>query len=85
VQGSTAYADLENALPGGGDGRITIAVLDGPVDLAHPCFAGARLTELQTLAAGSVGGRWRTARMSPASSSASRAAPCGGSHRPAAG
>jgi cyanobactin maturation PatA/PatG family protease len=57
VQGSTAYADLENALPGGGDGRITIAVLDGPVDLAHPCFAGARLTELQTLAAGSVGGR----------------------------
>jgi cyanobactin maturation PatA/PatG family protease len=57
VQGSTAYADLERALPGGGDGRITIAVLDGPADLAHPCFAGARLTELQTLAAGSGGGR----------------------------
>jgi hypothetical protein len=57
VQGSSAYAELERALPGGGDGRITIAVLDGPVDLAHPCFAGARLTELPTLAAGSGGGR----------------------------
>jgi hypothetical protein len=57
VQGSSAYADLETALPGGGDGRITVAVLDGPVDLQHPCFAGARLTELQTLAAGNGGGR----------------------------
>jgi cyanobactin maturation PatA/PatG family protease len=57
VQGSTAYADLERALPGGGDERITIAVLDGPVDLAHPCFAGARLEKLETLAAGSGGGR----------------------------
>ncbi len=26
-----------------GDPRIAIAVLDGPVDLAHPCFAGAAL------------------------------------------
>jgi cyanobactin maturation PatA/PatG family protease len=26
-----------------GDPRIRVAVLDGPVDLAHPCFAGARL------------------------------------------
>jgi cyanobactin maturation PatA/PatG family protease len=59
VQGSEAYADLERALPGGGDGRITIAVLDGPVDLAHPCFAGARLEKLETLAAGSGGGRAR--------------------------
>jgi cyanobactin maturation PatA/PatG family protease len=57
VQGSKTYADLERALPGGGDERITIAVLDGPVDLAHPCFAGAKLTELPTLAAGSGGGR----------------------------
>ncbi len=57
MQGSTAYADLERALPGGGDERITIAVLDGPVDLAHPCFAGARIEKLETLAAGSGGGR----------------------------
>src|SRR5437764_962139 len=27
-----------------GDERICIAVLDGPVDLAHPCFDGAKLT-----------------------------------------
>jgi len=27
-----------------GDSRIRIAVLDGPVDVAHPCFRGARLT-----------------------------------------
>jgi hypothetical protein len=71
VRGSETYADLERALPGGGDRRITIALLDGPVDLAHPCFAGARLTELQTLAAGSGGGR----------ALASRAARCGGSRR----
>lgn len=29
--------------PGGGDPRITVAVLDGPVDLAHRCFEGAAL------------------------------------------
>src|SRR5262245_26385166 len=28
-----------------GHPQIRIAVLDGPVDLAHPCFAGARLEE----------------------------------------
>ncbi len=55
MRGLGAYADLERALPGGGDERITIAVLDGPVDLLHPCFAGARLSELQTLAAASGG------------------------------
>jgi len=33
-----------------GDPRITIAVLDGPVDRSHPCFAGADLTEVETLA-----------------------------------
>lgn len=32
-----------------GDPRICIAVLDGPVDRSHPCFAEARLTELPTL------------------------------------
>jgi len=28
-----------------GDPRVRIAVLDGPVDLAHPCFEGAKLEE----------------------------------------
>jgi hypothetical protein len=32
-----------------GDPRICIAVLDGPVDGSHPCFAGAQLTALPTL------------------------------------
>src|SRR5262245_66469687 len=27
-----------------GDTRVTIAVLDGPVDSGHSCFRGARLT-----------------------------------------
>jgi cyanobactin maturation PatA/PatG family protease len=35
-----------------GDPRICIAVLDGPVDQSHPCFAGANLTQLQTLVSG---------------------------------
>jgi hypothetical protein len=37
-----------------GDPDIGIAVLDGPVDLAHPCFRGARLSQLTTLANGKV-------------------------------
>jgi hypothetical protein len=37
-----------------GDPAITIAVLDGPVDLAHPCFAGAELTEVATLTGGAA-------------------------------
>ncbi|WP_375766852.1 S8 family serine peptidase [Archangium gephyra] len=32
-----------------GDPRVTVAVLDGPVDLSHPCFEGADLTVLPTL------------------------------------
>lgn len=32
----------------GGDERVCIAVLDGPVDTSHPCFQGAALTELGT-------------------------------------
>ncbi|WP_159041808.1 S8 family serine peptidase, partial [Streptomyces aureus] len=32
-----------------GDPRVCVAVLDGPVDLSHPCFAGADLTRLDTL------------------------------------
>ncbi len=35
---------------GGGDPNVTIAVLDGPVDLTHDCFRGARLTPLKTVA-----------------------------------
>jgi hypothetical protein len=32
-----------------GDPELCIAVLDGPVDMTHPCFAGAELTRLDTL------------------------------------
>ncbi|MEU6168470.1 S8 family serine peptidase [Streptomyces tanashiensis] len=32
-----------------GDPRVCVALLDGPVDLSHPCFAGADLTRLVTL------------------------------------
>jgi len=34
-----------------GDPAIAVAVLDGPVDLSHPCFEGARLRTLATEAA----------------------------------
>jgi subtilisin family serine protease len=40
----------------GGDPRVCVAVLDGPVDLDHPCFAGADLTPLATLASGRATG-----------------------------
>jgi cyanobactin maturation PatA/PatG family protease len=36
----------------GGDSRICVAVLDGPVDQSHPCFDGANLTQLPTLVSG---------------------------------
>ena len=32
-----------------GDPGICVAVLDGPVDLSHPCFAGADIRRLDTL------------------------------------
>jgi cyanobactin maturation PatA/PatG family protease len=32
-----------------GESEITVAILDGPVDLSHPCFEGADLTLLDTL------------------------------------
>ncbi len=35
-----------------GDPRVTLAILDGPVDLSHPCFNGAQLTSLPTLVSG---------------------------------
>ena len=39
-----------------GDPQICIAVLDGPVDRAHPSLAAANLSELQTLASGAPDG-----------------------------
>ncbi len=35
-----------------GDAEICIAVLDGPVDLTHPCFNKAKITQLETLVSG---------------------------------
>ena len=35
-----------------GNPEICIAVLDGPVDRAHPCFEGAQLSQVETLASG---------------------------------
>jgi hypothetical protein len=32
-----------------GDPEICVAILDGPVDMEHPCFTGARLKRLETL------------------------------------
>ncbi len=39
-----------------GDPRIRVAVLDGPVDRAHPCFAGAQLHDLATTLPKAVAG-----------------------------
>jgi hypothetical protein len=33
-----------------GDHSVCVAVLDGPVDLTHPCFSGSRITSIPTLA-----------------------------------
>jgi hypothetical protein len=38
-----------------GDPGICIAVLDGPVDLTHPCFRGAQLKQLESLASNTAG------------------------------
>ncbi len=35
-----------------GNANICIAVLDGPVDLTHPCFNKAKITKLETLVSG---------------------------------
>jgi subtilisin family serine protease len=42
---SALQSDLLYAF-GGGDPRVTIAILDGPVDRTHECFRGARLTPI---------------------------------------
>jgi subtilisin family serine protease len=47
VAGAAFQQDILYAF-GGGDPRVTIAVLDGPVDRTHDCFRGARLTPLDT-------------------------------------
>lgn len=39
-----------------GDRRIAIAVLDGPVDTSHACFAGTELRQVETVAAAGVPG-----------------------------
>ncbi|MBZ5617997.1 MAG: PatA/PatG family cyanobactin maturation protease [Acidobacteriia bacterium] len=39
-----------------GDPNIRIAILDGPVDLRHACFEGARLRVLETVTPGRPGG-----------------------------
>lgn len=39
-----------------GDSRVCLAVLDGPVDLSHPCFQGADLRKLDTLVQDAAGG-----------------------------
>ncbi|MER5811416.1 S8 family serine peptidase [Streptomyces sp. NPDC002033] len=38
-----------------GSPEVRVAVLDGPVDLAHPCFAGSNLTRMPTLVSGPAG------------------------------
>lgn len=50
--GRTAAAFREDilAMLGGGDPNVTVAMLDGPVDLTHDCFRGARLLPLETVA-----------------------------------
>ncbi|MFY9822845.1 MAG: S8 family serine peptidase, partial [Thermoanaerobaculia bacterium] len=38
-----------------GDPAVCVAVLDGPVDLSHPCFAGARLSVVETVVPNAAG------------------------------
>lgn len=38
-----------------GNPYICVAVLDGPVDLTHPCFYNAKITQLETLVSGVAG------------------------------
>ncbi len=46
----TSFAELPKLMSlSQGNSEICVAVLDGPVDCAHPCFQGANLTALPTL------------------------------------
>jgi subtilisin family serine protease len=38
-----------------GDPEIRVAILDGPVELQHPAFSGARLRAMETLVPGTAG------------------------------
>ena len=38
-----------------GDPEVCVAILDGPVDISHPCFQGANLTRLDTLVSDAAG------------------------------
>ena len=57
---SSSAEDIVSALPGLdslwaesiGNPDVCVAVLDGPVDLSHPCFDSAKLTRLETLVSG---------------------------------
>ena len=49
------FLSQARAALGTGDPAVTVAVLDGPVDTSHPCFAGARL-ELAEVFAQAGGG-----------------------------
>ncbi|MDQ6436123.1 PatA/PatG family cyanobactin maturation protease [Mesorhizobium sp. LHD-90] len=55
MRGSGGIGGEDPARFGGGHEHIRIAVLDGPVDLEHPCFTGARISVIQTQA-GNAGG-----------------------------
>lgn len=50
-----------------GDNRVCLAVLDGPVDLSHPCFQGADLKKLDTLAQNAAGPKTDVAPRDPGS------------------
>ena len=46
-------ASLQSCSPG--DSRVRVAVLDGPVNLTHPCFRGADLRQIDSLVHDSAG------------------------------
>jgi hypothetical protein len=52
---SSPFKRVAREALGGGDPRVIIAVLDGPVDRTHECFQGAQLKTLQTLVDGDAG------------------------------
>ncbi|MEU0646062.1 S8 family serine peptidase [Streptomyces umbrinus] len=51
----SALQGLADADIGLGDEEVCVAVLDGPVEMSHPCFAGAHLRRLDTLVSDPVG------------------------------
>jgi cysteine desulfurase family protein len=61
---TSARATETSAIPGlqdlwqqtTGDSQVCVAVLDGPVDLSHPCFRGAQLSTLPSLVSSQADG-----------------------------